>query len=110
MTIRMLAALGALAVISSAPRTDMPDRPEGYRVATLPTLAQKSGHDPLKDSLIAFEKESWQAWQRRDGAFFQTFLSDDHVEVGFWGVAGKAAVVASGRWLNALYQQSQALP
>src|SRR5262249_6465014 len=103
MTIRMLAALDALAVISSALRTDMPDRPEGYRVATLPTLAQKSVHDPLKDSLIAFEKESWQAWQRRDGAFFQTFLSDDHVEVGFRGVAGKAAVVASGRWLNALY-------
>jgi hypothetical protein len=42
-----------------------------------------SGQDALKDSLVALEKESWRAWQHRDGAFFQKFLSDDHVEVGF---------------------------
>ncbi len=121
----------------------------------------------LKDTLVNLEKQSWQAWQRRDGAFFQAFLSDDHVEVGFHGVTRKAAVVAGvasracvvhsfaidtfeltrlnpttvlltyhaaqqtlcnghavpspvwasslyvrrgGRWLNAMYQQSQALP
>jgi hypothetical protein len=50
--------------------------------------------DALKDTLVNLEKQSWQAWQRRDGAFFQAFLSDDHVEVGFHGVARKAAVVA----------------
>ncbi len=50
--------------------------------------------DDLKDTLVKLEKQSWQAWQRRDGTFFQAFLSDDHVEVGFRGVTRKAAVVA----------------
>jgi hypothetical protein len=58
-----------------------------------------SGHgsrtqDALKDTLVSLERQSWQAWQRRDGAFFEAFLSDDHVEVGFRGVSRKAAVVA----------------
>lgn len=51
--------------------------------------------DPLKDTLVGLERRSWEAWQRRDGAFFQVFLSDDHVEVGFRGVTRKAAVVTS---------------
>ena len=123
--------------------------------------------DALKDTLVGLERQSWHAWQRHDGAFFQRFLSDDHVEVGFRGITGKAAVVTSvaspacvvhgytidsfevtrlnpttalltyhaaqrtlcdghpvpspvwvsslyvqraDRWLNALYQQTQALP
>jgi hypothetical protein len=48
----------------------------------------------LKDQLVALEKGSWTAWQARDGAYFESFLSQDHVEVGFGGPAGKAAVVA----------------
>jgi hypothetical protein len=48
----------------------------------------------LKDTLVALEKQSWQAWQRRDSAFFQNFLSNDHVEVGFGGITGKRGVVA----------------
>ena len=32
------------------------------------------------------EKKSWEAWKNRDGKFFQDFLSEDHVEVGFSGV------------------------
>jgi hypothetical protein len=35
------------------------------------------------------------AWKQRDSKFFQEFLSDDHVEVGFTGPAAKAQVVAS---------------
>lgn len=123
--------------------------------------------DALKDTLVSLERQSWEAWQQRDGAFFQAFLADDHVEVGFRGVTRKAAVVAgvasptcvvhaftidsfeltrlnpatalltyraaqrtlcnghavpspvwasslyvrrADRWLNALYQQTQALP
>lgn len=53
------------------------------------------GQDELKDTLISLEKQSWQAWQHRNGAFFQSFLSDDHVEVGFAGITRKPAVVAS---------------
>jgi hypothetical protein len=48
----------------------------------------------LRDTLVALEKQSWEAWKNRDGKFFQGFLSDDHVEIGFGGVTDKAAVVA----------------
>jgi hypothetical protein len=47
----------------------------------------------LEDTLIALEKKSWEAWKDRDGKFFDEFLSDDHLEVGFGGIANKAAVV-----------------
>jgi hypothetical protein len=48
----------------------------------------------LKDTLTRLEKASWDAWQKRDGTFFETFLTSDHVEVGFGGRTGKATVVA----------------
>lgn len=54
----------------------------------------KTDKDALKETLINLEKQSWEAWKKRDGKFFQEFLSDDHVEVGFGGVANKATVVA----------------
>ena len=37
----------------------------------------------LKEELVKMEKQSWEAWKNRDGKFFQEFLSEDHVEVGF---------------------------
>lgn len=55
------------------------------------TLVNK---DPLKETLISLEKQSWEAWKKRDGKFFENFLSDDHVEVGFGGRTNKATVVA----------------
>ena len=48
----------------------------------------------LKEHLVSLEKQSWEAWKNRDGKFFQDFLSDDHVEVGFGGVATKAEIVS----------------
>jgi hypothetical protein len=54
----------------------------------------KKAENGLSETLIKLEKQSWEAWKKRDGKFFQTFLSDDHVEVGFSGVANKASVVA----------------
>jgi hypothetical protein len=48
----------------------------------------------LKETLTTLEKQSWEAWKNRDGKFFQNFLSDDHVEVGFGGPEGKKSVVA----------------
>lgn len=48
----------------------------------------------VEDEIIAKEKQSWEAWQKRDGKFFASFLSDDHVEVGQSGIAPKAAIVA----------------
>jgi len=48
----------------------------------------------LTETLVNLEKQSWEAWQKRDGKFFEQFLSDDHVEVGFSGRTNKAPVVA----------------
>ena len=49
----------------------------------------------LEDQLIALEKQSWVAWQGHDAAFFQRFLSDDHVEMQPGGPTDKALVVRS---------------
>jgi hypothetical protein len=48
----------------------------------------------VRDTLIDLEKQSWVAWKGHDAAFFSSFLSDDHVEVGPRGVLGKADIVA----------------
>jgi hypothetical protein len=53
-----------------------------------------SATDSLEQLLTAQERQSWVAWQKRDGRFFQNFLSEDHVEVGTTGLATKAQVVA----------------
>ena len=52
------------------------------------------------------ERQSWVAWQQHDGAFYQRFLSDDHVEVHRTGPANKAQIVpfvASGACTVASY-------
>ena len=49
----------------------------------------------LEDQLVALEKQSWVAWQGHDAAFFQRFLSADHVEIEPQGPSGKAPVVKS---------------
>jgi len=56
--------------------------------------ATTSESNEIKEHLIKLEKQSWEAWKSRDGEFFQNFLSDDHVEVGFGGLTSKAEVVA----------------
>jgi len=55
-------------------------------VAAAP-LALAETADGVSEALVALEKRSWEAWKNRDGKFFQDFLSDDHVEVGFGGPA-----------------------
>ena len=60
-------------------------------------MAHVGRPDPLLAELSDLEMRSWQAWQTRDASYFEGFLSDDHVEVGFGGVAGKAAVLATVR-------------
>jgi hypothetical protein len=58
------------------------------------SAALGDGRADDKANLIALEKQSWVAWQNHDGKFFEKFLSDDHVEVGFGGPTDKATVVA----------------
>jgi Domain of unknown function (DUF4440) len=47
----------------------------------------------IKEALVNLEKQSWEAWKMRDGKFFQDFLSEDHLEVGFNGAATKPQIV-----------------
>lgn len=168
MITRILVVLTPLGLVAWVPGSGAFARRELSPIAAHQRAAVMAPiQDALKDTLVNLEKQSWRAWQRRDGAFFQAFLSDDHVEVGFHGVTRKAAVVAGvaspacvvhsfaidtfdltrlnpttvlltyhaaqqtlcnghvvpspvwasslyvrrgGRWLNAMYQQSQALP
>ena len=68
--------------------------PVVFVFSRLGTTAESSAASEIKEQLIKLEKQSWEAWKNRDGKFFEDFLSDDHVEVGFGGVANKAEVVA----------------
>ncbi len=61
-----------------------------------PSDADLPGKGALEAELTAMEKASWVAWQGHDAAFFERFLSDDHVEMQP-GPAGKAGVVAGVR-------------
>ena len=60
-------------------------------IALLPLAAHAA--DPVEDELIAMEKASWVAWKAHDSKFYETFLSDDHLEIHGMGVGGKAGVV-----------------
>jgi hypothetical protein len=55
--------------------------------------SQKPVDDALKQQLVNLEKQSWEAWKKRDGTFYQDFLSDDHVEIGAGGTNSKEEVV-----------------
>jgi hypothetical protein len=60
---------------------------------SLTAIAESTDDAALKEQLMGLEKKSWEAWKNRDGKFFQDFLSDDHVEVGFGGLSNKADIV-----------------
>ena len=64
-------------------------------LATAWACAAESSADEA--AVRALEARSWVAWQNHDAAFFEQFLSDDHVEIHGYGVAGKAAVVEGVR-------------
>ena len=49
----------------------------------------------LKNTLVALEKRSWEAWKNRDAGFFEEFLSEDHIEIYSTGRINKAAVLAT---------------
>ncbi|WP_372782001.1 nuclear transport factor 2 family protein [Phenylobacterium sp.] len=66
----------------------------GLAALLLGSAARAAPAASLEDTLVALEKQSWVAWQGHDGAFFDRFLSDDHVEMQGDGPSGKAPVVA----------------
>ena len=89
---RLLAILFTLgAIVAGSAIADAATTRAHEPPASRPSLARP---DSLEQTLEAAERQSWVAWQQRDGSYFQTFLSDDHVEVGTTGLATKAQVVA----------------
>jgi len=64
-------------------------------IGTSPLLADQAAvlSAPDETSIRDLESRSWVAWQTHDAAFFEGFLSPDHVEVHGYGIVGKPAVV-----------------
>jgi hypothetical protein len=58
------------------------------------THGSEADRKVLQETLVNLERQSWEAWKRRDGKFYQDFLSDDHLEVGGGGVGDKSEIVA----------------
>jgi hypothetical protein len=78
--------LAFLSLVLAATLSDAADSPDAGRLSA------------ADDALIReLESKSWVAWKTRDAAFFEQFLTDDHVEVHGYGITGKAAVVAGVR-------------
>ena len=63
---------------------------------TVPFPGRAAEEQPalLKRELVKLEMQSWEAWKNHDGKFFERFLSNDHVELGFGGLTTKASIVA----------------
>ena len=57
------------------------------------TKTSKGANDSVQTQLETMEKQAWEAWKTKNGAFFQTLLSEDSIQVGSEGVANKATIV-----------------
>jgi hypothetical protein len=47
----------------------------------------------VKSTLVALEKQAWDAWKRKDANFYRTFLTDDAINITREGIDSKAKVV-----------------
>ena len=68
-----------------------------FAVATTDAFALDASATSDEATIRELEAKSWVAWKGHDSAFFEQFLSDDHVEVHAHGITGKAAVVEGVR-------------
>lgn len=55
--------------------------------------AKPAAAAPTKEALVAREKGAWEAWQKRDGKYFEGFLSEKYVAFGAEGRMDKAATI-----------------
>jgi hypothetical protein len=53
----------------------------------------KGTNNSIQDQLVAMEKQAWEAWKNKNGNYFQTFLSEDSIQVGADGVSNKSQMV-----------------
>ena len=65
-----------------------------FSAAQSPGAANAAAEDV---AILDLEAKSWVAWKAQDATFFEQFLSEDHVEVHGYGVAGKNDVVGAIR-------------
>lgn len=52
-----------------------------------------AGSNSVRDTLIAIERELWEAWKNRNTAPFERHLSSDSIGVGMSGVDNRAAIL-----------------
>jgi Domain of unknown function (DUF4440) len=81
----LVAAIAEMTISQTSHRTE----------ASVTPATHEENQQSLQETLVAMEKQSWVAWKNHDANFFRGFLSDDHLEVGFTGVANKSDVVKS---------------
>jgi hypothetical protein len=75
----------------------LPPPSRGWLAALLLLTAlpvQAASKPTLEERLVGLEKQSWEAWKNRNGKFFESFLADDHLDIGPGGIGDKAQVVA----------------
>lgn len=56
-------------------------------------MSAKARSNPVEATLIALEKQAWEAFKNKDGKFFQNFMSEDSMLVGDSDISDKAATV-----------------
>jgi hypothetical protein len=59
-----------------------------------PATAEAKPAAPVSDDPVAREKQVWDALKKKDYDRFASFLAEDQLEVGAWGVNDKAASVS----------------
>jgi len=47
----------------------------------------RAASGPVRDTIIAIERQAWEAWKRKDAAFFRTLLLPDAAYVSATGVS-----------------------
>jgi hypothetical protein len=53
----------------------------------------RESNNSVEARLIALEKQAWEAWKKRNGVFFQSYLTDDAVGVRETGIVDKSQIV-----------------
>lgn len=79
--------------------TPVEERPADNAAANKPATkspppAETKPAEPVSDDPVAREKQVWDAIKKKDFDRFASFLAEDQLEVGAWGVNDKAASVS----------------
>jgi hypothetical protein len=80
---------------------DPKDRKPGEKPTAPPAKAAESPKaDALTDSLMAIEKEGWEAWKSKDTKKFDDLLGKDMAAVGLWGDFSKTKADVVKAWTD----------